>query len=82
MEIKRSFSDLEWLAAPKPVRDYVEHLERVISEHSGLFSKLEKRINDLESKIKRNSQNSNQPTNLQGQRFRQTKKRGRSQKEK
>jgi transposase len=61
MPIKRPFSDLDWLATPKPVRAYIEQLENIIIQHSALISNLEKRIDELESKLNRNSKNSNQP---------------------
>jgi len=61
MEIKRPFSELDWLATPKPVRDYIETLEQIIREHTVLIAKLEKRIEQLEAKLNRNSRNSDQP---------------------
>ena len=61
MEAKRPFSQADWLATPKPVRDYVEQLEQMVLQNSALIAKLEKRLDDLESRLKRNSSNSNQP---------------------
>ena len=68
MEPKRPFSEADWLATPKPVRDYVEYLERrvleltrmdqLLSEH---IQRLEKRIEELESRLNQNSRNSNRP---------------------
>jgi len=61
MEVKRPFSEADWLATPKPVRDYIVSLERAIIEQSKLIAKLEKRLDDLESRLNQNSRNSNKP---------------------
>lgn len=68
MDFKRPFSEADWLATPKPVRDYVEYLESKVSqltqtvnallEHQKL---LEKRLDELESRLNQNSRNSNRP---------------------
>ena len=61
MEVKRPFSQADWLATPEPVRTYIEQLERIIVEHAALISKLEKRIDELESRLNQNSSNSSKP---------------------
>lgn len=68
MEIKRPFSEADWLATPKPVRDYVEFLEQKVIELAGLVERLQanqiklaKRIDELESRLNQNSQNSSKP---------------------
>ena len=47
MPIERPFSESDWLATPEPVRRYVESLAQ--------------RIEQLESRLNQNSQNSNKP---------------------
>ena len=61
MEVKRPFSQADWMATPEPVRSYVEQLERIIIDHSALISKLEKRLDELESRLNQNSSNSSKP---------------------
>lgn len=61
MEIKRPFSDADWLATPEPVRKYIETLEENILQLSATVSELTARIERLEERLKSNSQNSNQP---------------------
>jgi transposase len=68
MEIKRPFSEADWLATPKPVRDYVLYLEQIImkqAEHiqrlQEVQRQLEKRLDELEDRLNRNSRNSNKP---------------------
>ena len=61
MEVKRPFSQADWMATPEPVRSYVEQLERIIIDHSALISKLEKRLDELESRLNQNSSNSSIP---------------------
>lgn len=58
MEIKRSFSEADWLATPKPVHGHIETLEQIINQNSALISKQEKRIDELESRLNKNSKNS------------------------
>ena len=47
MPIERPFSESDWLATPEPVRRYVESLAQ--------------RIEQLESRLNQNSQNSSKP---------------------
>ena len=61
MELKRPFSDEQWQATPKPVRDYIVSLENTVDELVDTVNKLEKRIDKLESQLNRNSQNSSKP---------------------
>lgn len=61
MDFKRPFSEADWLATPKPVRDYVEWLEQTVIHHSKLIARLEKRLEELESRLNQNSRNSNRP---------------------
>ena len=61
MEVKRPFTDADWLATPEPVRRYIEHLERVIEEHGRLLGQQQQRIEKIEARVNRDSQNSNQP---------------------
>ncbi len=61
MEVKRPFSEADWLATPKPVRLYVEHLEKTVISLVAKVEQLEKRIEKLESSNKKNSQNSSKP---------------------
>jgi transposase len=73
MEMKRPFSPADWLKTPKPVRDYVEFLEQKViqlSEHIERLEAhqkhLEKRLDELESQLNRNSRNSDQPPSTDG----------------
>jgi transposase len=61
MEIKRPFSEADWLATPEPIRLYVEQLEQTVIAFVAKVEQLEKRIEQLESKSKKNSQNSSKP---------------------
>jgi len=61
MEVKRPFTDADWLATPEPVRRYIEHLEQVTKEHRSLLEQQQQRIERIESRMNRDSQNSNQP---------------------
>jgi transposase len=68
MEVKRPFSEADWLATPKPVRDYVEYLEKIFIQHAehtqrleAVQKQLEKRLEELEARLNRNSLNSNKP---------------------
>lgn len=61
MEFKRPFSEIEWLSTPEPVRRYIEMLEKSILQLTATVAELKGRTEKLESKINRNSQNSNQP---------------------
>ena len=61
MEVKRPFSEADWLATPKPVRLYVEQLEQTVIALAAKVEQLEKRIEQLEAGSKKNSQNSSKP---------------------
>jgi transposase len=61
MEAKRPFSDADWLATPEPVRRYIEHLEHVIEEYGCLLEQQQQRIEKIEARLNRDSQNSNKP---------------------
>lgn len=61
MEIKRPFSDADWLKTPEPVCKYIEVLEKSILQFSATVSEMTARIEKLEDQLNRNSQNSNQP---------------------
>jgi hypothetical protein len=58
MEIKRPFSEADWLKTPEPVRLYVEQLEQTFFALVAKVEQLEKRIEQLEAGNKKNSQNS------------------------
>jgi len=68
MEVKRPFSQADWLATPKPVRDYIETLERNVLELSAQLehlqaqhTELKTRLDQLEARLNQNSKNSNKP---------------------
>ncbi|MFZ1982977.1 MAG: DUF6444 domain-containing protein, partial [Desulfatitalea sp.] len=61
MELKRPFSEAEWLATPQPVRQYIEMLEQSILQLTAALAELKGRTDKLEERLNRNSQNSNQP---------------------
>lgn len=61
MQIKRPFSQLDWLSTPEPVRQYIILLEGAILQLQQQDELLEKRIEKLESQTKKNSQNSSKP---------------------
>ena len=61
MEVKRPFSEAQWLATPVPVRHYIEQLEQGIIGLLAKVEQLEKRIEQLETRTKQNSQNSSKP---------------------
>lgn len=61
MEVKRPFSETDWLATPEPVRQYVEQLEQTVIALVAKVEQLEKRIEQLEASSKKNSQNSSKP---------------------
>lgn len=66
MEIKRPFTIAQWLETPEAVRQYIELLEKSISQLSGSITDLKVRIEKLEQQVNRNSQNSNQPPSADG----------------
>jgi len=61
MQIKRPFSQLDWVSTPEPVRQYILQLEAAILKLQQQDELLEKRIEKLESQTKKNSQNSSKP---------------------
>lgn len=48
MEPKRPFSNLDWAAAPKPVKQYIVHLEKTVFALVTKLEQLKKRIEKLE----------------------------------
>jgi len=61
MQIKRPFSQLDWLSTPEPVRQYIVQLENAIQQLQQQLDRLEKRTKKLETQTKKNSQNSSKP---------------------
>ena len=61
MKLKRPFTEEDWDSTPKPVREYVEQLEATVFELLDQVAKLTKRVEDLENRLNKNSQNSNKP---------------------
>ena len=61
MPIERPFSESAWLATPEPVRRYVESLEQRILQLEDTDLQMAKRIEQLESRLNQNSQNSSKP---------------------
>lgn len=61
MQIKRPFSQLDWLSTPEPVRQYIVQLENAILRLQQQLDQLEKRTEKLEIRTKKNSQNSSKP---------------------
>jgi transposase len=66
MEIKRPFSQAEWDKTPEPVRLYIEMLEKSMRHLSSAVEELQGRTDNLEKRVNRNSQNSNQPPSADG----------------
>jgi len=66
MEPKRTFSNLDWAATPEPVKQYIIHLERTIVALVSSVHQLEKRIEQLEVRANKNSQNSSKPPSSDG----------------
>ena len=61
MPMERALSESDWTATPEPVQRYVESLEQRIEMLEENDAQLLKRIEQLESQLKQNSQNSNKP---------------------
>ncbi len=61
MEVKQPFTDAEWQATPGPVKQYIRTLEETIVKLLSKIDQLEKRIEILENKSNKNSQNSSKP---------------------
>ena len=58
---QETVSDADWLATPEAVRRYIEHLEQVIEEYGRPLQQQQERIEKIESRLNRDSQNSNKP---------------------
>jgi len=61
MPMERPFSTSEWLATPEPVRQYVEALEQRIEKLEASDAQVHHRIEQIENRLKQNSQNSSKP---------------------
>ncbi len=61
MEAKQPFTDKDWEATPRPVKQYIQILEEANRLLLSQVTLLEKRIEVLEHKSKKNSQNSSKP---------------------
>ncbi len=61
MELKRPFTDKDWLATPKPVRNYIEQLESTVLDLVEQVKRLTERVEKLENRLNKNSQNSSKP---------------------
>ena len=61
MEVKQPLTDNEWQATPESVKQYIRTLEETIVKLLSKIDPLEKRIEVLENKSNKNSQNSSKP---------------------
>jgi len=61
MELKRPFTEEDWEATPKPVRQYIIQLEDIVIKLFKETEDLKKRVSDLENRLNKNSQNSSKP---------------------
>jgi len=61
MELKRPFTEEDWDATPKPVREYIIQLEDIVIKLYNETKDLKKRVSDLENRLNQNSQNSSKP---------------------
>jgi len=61
MEAKQLFTDDDWKATPEPVKQYIRTLVETNVLLLSKISQLEKRIEVLENKSNKNSQNSSKP---------------------
>lgn len=61
MELKRPFTEEDWDATPKPVREYIIQLEDIVIKLYNETQDLKKRVSDLENRLNQNSQNSSKP---------------------
>jgi transposase len=61
MPMERPFSESDWLATAEPVRRYVEALEQRIERLEASDVQVHHRIEQLESRLNQNSQNSSKP---------------------
>lgn len=66
MEPKRPFSLLDWAATPEPVKQYILYLEQTVFTFVKRVKQLEKRIEQLEVRTNKSSQNSSQPPSSDG----------------
>jgi transposase len=61
MELKRPFTEEDWAATPKSVRQYIIQLEDIVVKLYKETEDLKKRVSDLENRLNKNSQNSSKP---------------------
>lgn len=61
MKDNRPFSHEDWLATPKPVRDYIEQLEPTVQHLLEQVKTLTERVEKLENQLNKNSNNSSKP---------------------
>lgn len=61
MKDNRPFSHEDWLATPKPVRDYIEQLEPTVQYLVEQVKILTERVEKLENQLNKNSNNSSKP---------------------
>ena len=82
MEFKRPFAETEWEATPLAVRQYIEMLEKSILHLTRTVADLQGRIEKLEHRTNRNSQNSSQPPSADGPFVKPERKKTKSRKKK
>ena len=75
MEAKRPLSQIQWLATPQAVKDYIVYLEKTIFQMQQQLGQLEKRTEKLEVQTKMNSQNSSKPPSSDSPFIKKKKKR-------
>jgi len=66
MSLKRPFSDIDWITNPEPVKQHILYLERTIENLTAKVQQIEKRIEQLEVRTKKNSQKSSKPPSSDG----------------
>ena len=79
MDLKRPITPLEWNLTPEPARRYILHLEQSMNHLQQQVRGHEKRIERLEVRAGKNSQNSSKPPSSdspfdRGRRKKKTKK--------
>jgi transposase len=74
MEAKQPFTDEEWQATPESVKQYIRAQDETIALLVSKIVVLEKRIETLENKSNKNSQNSSKPPSSDGPFHRPEKK--------
>jgi transposase len=57
MELKRPFTDEDWQATPEPVQRYIIQLEELVIRLLKETEDLKKRVEVLENRVNKNSQN-------------------------